>query len=208
MLALPLILLSMACDRGLDLRVPRDAPPAAAVVAPGMEREGLVEQLRKLELELQRAQESEPERLLTAEAITDRLIHADRPSDWLATGYDVEARLRQLQTMADRVVAQLRRGAALESVEDDVAMMRASVEDLLSQLARPGGGRAPPPLDSLLAQDPLRDVEAASIEGMREARESDEAERDPLPEIDPRVGPAQRQPLGSPITPPDTIPYP
>lgn len=194
-----------ACDLGDGSRsVPRDAPPAAAVVAPGMEKESLAEQLQDLEAELERAMAGEPDRLLPAEAITDRLIHARRPVDWLATGYDVEARLRQLQAMADRVVARLRRGASLESVETDVATMRAAVADLMEQLSRPGGGAAPPTLDSLLAQDPLRDVQSASLSAVVAAQDSAEAERDPLPDIEPRVQPVQSGPLGQPVR--DTMP--
>ncbi|MFW5950740.1 MAG: hypothetical protein ACOCVZ_01350 [Gemmatimonadota bacterium] len=187
-------------------RVLRDAPPAAAVVTPGMEREDLRKQLRALESELERALAGEPGRLLPAEAITDRLIHAERSVDWLATGYDLEARLRQLQAMADRVVARLRRGAALSSVEEDVAAMRDAVRDLERQLALPGGGAAPPTLDSLLAQDPMRDAESESAQEVVAARDSAEAERPPLPDIEPQVRTGRPSPLGTPAAPPDTIP--
>ncbi|NIP77977.1 MAG: hypothetical protein GWM90_01745, partial [Gemmatimonadetes bacterium] len=82
-----------------------------------METETLADQLHELSGELSRATAGEADGVLTAEAISDRLIHAERPVDWLASGYDVEARLRQLQAMADRVVARLRRGASLADVE-------------------------------------------------------------------------------------------
>lgn len=200
-LILPL-LLTAACGDDDTLAMARDAPPAAAVLAPGMETEALDEQLRKMEDELGRAQDGEPERLLTAEAISDRLIHADRSVDWLAAGYSVEARLRQLQTMADRIVAQLRRGMSLEAVAEDVAVLRLAVQDVRAQLAQPGGGLAPPPLDSLLDQDPLRDAEAASVAAAREADQRAEDDRE-LPDIQPRVRPAQSGPLGTPIPPPD-----
>lgn len=207
-LLIPALTLLLACDGGDPARrVPRDAPPAAAVVAPGMEAENLADQLQKLEAELERALAGEPERLLTAEAVTDRLIHAERAVDWLPTAYDVEARLRQLQAMADRVVARLRRGASLPSVEEDVATMRAAVRDLEAQLARPGGGRAPPTLDSLLAQDPMRDVQSASLSAVVAARDSAEAEREPLPDIEPEVEPVGSSPLGTPVgVEPDTTP--
>src|SRR5690606_13291019 len=42
--------------------------------------------------------------------------------------------------------------------------LASSASDLRAQL-RNGGGPAPPPLDSLLAQDPLRDVQAGSLGG-------------------------------------------
>lgn len=191
-----LILIPAACDDAGSERVPRDAPPAAAVLAPGREAARLDAQLADLEAEVGRALAGEPERLLTAEAITDGLLHADRPVDWLGTGYDVEARLRQIQSLADRLVALLRRGAALENVEADIETLRASVRDLREQLARPGGGSAPPTLDSLLAQDPLRDVSAPSMRGVVDA--TDTTGTDTLPPIEPRIEPA-RGLLGSPV---------
>ena len=203
-LSLAPVLVAGCGDDG-GLRVPRDAPPAAAVVAPGMETETLEEQLADLLAEVKRAEAGEPDRVLMAEAITDRLIHANRPVDWLASGYDVEARLRQLQAMADRVVARLRRGATIEDVQRELSTIGKAVEDLQAQLARPGGGSAPPTLDSLLAQDPLRDVEAASLAGVRAARDSAEAERE-LPDIEPRIGPVQSGPLGTPVSRPDSTP--
>lgn len=195
---IPLVLL-MGCDGETMLRMPEEAPPAAAVMAPGMGTEVLDEQLRLLEAEIEQAGPGDPERLLTAEAITDQLIHASRSVDWLSSGYSVEARLRQLQTMADRIVSLLRRGASVESVEEDVAVLLAAVRDLQRQLDSPGGGSAPPSLEALLEQDPLRDVEAASLEGV--AREG---EREPS---DTTVQPTVRSgPIGTPVTPPDTTP--
>ncbi|NIP79074.1 MAG: hypothetical protein GWM90_07675 [Gemmatimonadetes bacterium] len=184
------VLLPACGDDGAG--VPRDAPPAAAVVAPGGEAATLDQQLADLESELERALAGEPDHLVPAEAITDRLMQASRPVDWLALGYDVEARLRQLQAMADRVVAMLRRGASLPSVRDDIETMRVAAADLRAQLSQPGGGAAPPPLDSLLAQDPLRDVQARSLEGVTAADTSD-----PMPE--PLVGAVQSGPLGRPV---------
>lgn len=200
LLLVPLVLLP-ACDRETTLRMPREAPPAAAVVAPGMGTETLDEQLRKFEAEIQRAGQGDPERLLTAEAISDQLIHARRSVDWLANGYSVEARLRQLQTMADRIVSLLRRGASLESVEDDVAIMLAAVQDLQRRLETHGGGAAPPSLEALLEQDPLRDVEAASL---ADVRDDGGAAGDST--VQPEVRPARSGPIGTPITPPDTTP--
>lgn len=200
LLILPLVLL-MACERETTLRVPREAPPAAAVVAPGMGTEMLDEQLRRFEAEIHLALEGDPERLLTAEAISDQLIHARRSVDWLADGYSVEARLRQLQTMADRIVSLLRRGASLESVEEDVSIMLVAAQDLQRRLENQGGGAAPPSLEDLLEQDPLRDAVAASVEGVSggSTEPSDSV-------VEPRVGPAQSGPIGTPVSPPDTTP--
>jgi hypothetical protein len=187
-IVLPALL--FACGDGDGGLANRDVPPAAAVVMPGMESADLSRQLTDLRSELEAARTGDPDRVLTAEAITDRLIHAPRPVDWLGTGYDVEARLRQLQAMADRVVSRLRRGAELEEVDEDIAILEAAVEDLLAQLDAPGGGAAPAPLDSLLAQDPLRDVGATSIEAI--------TRRDTSRMPDPTVAPVQSGPLGRP----------
>lgn len=201
-LIFPLFLLG-ACEGGDTLRVPDGTPPAAAQIAPGMQTADLEDQLRTLAAEIEGARAGEPERLLTAEAVTDQLMHARRSLDWLAIGYDVEARLRQLQAMADRIVAQLRRGATLTSVEEDVETMQAAVDDLLTHLSRPGGGMAPPSLDSLLRQDPLRDVQSGALANVREARDTTRRE---LPDIAPRVGPVQSGPIGTPLAPRDTTP--
>lgn len=195
-LILLLVLSPAACGGDGEQRVSRDAPPAAAVVAPGMERQSLADQLKAMEVELQAAQDGDPDRVLTAEAISDQLISAVRPVDWLADGYDVEARLRQLQALADRVVAQLRRGASVGQVDEEVAVMREAVRDLQERLAMPGGGAAPLPLDSLLEQDPLRDVQASSLRGVRAEADSLDADRE-LPD----VAPTQSGPLGSPVPP-------
>lgn len=199
---LPLVLLA-ACEDGDTLRVPDGAPPAAAQIAPGMQTATLDDQLRTLRAEIEAARAGDPERLLTAEAVSDQLMQAQRSVDWLAIGYDVEARLRQLQAMADRIVAQLRRGATLTSVEEDVETMHAAVDDLLTHLARPGGGMAPPSLDSLLLQDPLRDVQSGALANVREARDTTGPV---LPDIAPRVSPVQSGPIGTPLAPRDTTP--
>lgn len=191
----PALLVIAACGNDPNTRLPGDEPPAAAALTPGMDAEDLDVQLQTLEAEIGMAMDGEPDRLLTAEAITDRLLHAERSVDWLSPGYGVEARLRQIQSMADRIVAQMRRGADFTTVHEEVATMRLAVQDVQRQLAMPGGGDAPPSLDSLLQQDPLRDVEAPSA---RASSEDDEEERE-LPDIGPRVTPARSGPLGTPV---------
>lgn len=179
--------------------------PAAAAFMPGQGGELLDRQLERLRIELEGGLAGEPERLLAAEAITDGLSQARRPFDWLATGYDLEARLRQIQALADRVVAQLRRNAAIADVEPDVQAMITALNDLRTQLAAGRGGPAPPPLDSLLAQDPM----AAARRGPRAAAavpagvETPETANEP----DPVAAPAPAGPLGAPVAPvapPDT----
>lgn len=184
---IPVAVALLGCDLSPDQgRMVREAPPAAAVLAPGQDV-SLGEKLRMVETEIDLALDGEPARLFTAEAITDQLLHAPRDIDWLATGYLVEARLRQIQAKADAIVALMRRGATLSAVEQDLITLRTSVQDLQRQLQLPGGGQAPPRLERLLDQDPLRDARAGS--------------RAPAP---PTATPAQRgpQPLGQPVRPP------
>jgi hypothetical protein len=178
-LTIPGILALASCEFTADQgRLGRDAPPAAAILAPG-QNVSLIDKLRMVEQEIDLALDGEAARVFTAEAITDQLLHAPRDIDWLATGYLVEARLRQIQAKADAVVAMMRRGASLTAVEQDLLTLRAAVQDLQHQLQLPGGGPAPPTLNRLLAQDPLRDV------------------RPRAPAAAP--GPAPTQPVGQPL---------
>lgn len=193
---------SCAREPGEERLQGQDAPPAAAMVSPRLMTATLDEQLERLGVELVAGMEGDPDRLLQAEAITDGLMEARRPFDWLAAGYDVEARLRQLQAMADRVVAKLRRGASLSEVEEDVDVMTASVADLRQQLAAGRGGPAPPTLDSLLRQDPLRDarVGARAVGAAAPvAAAAPDSAAEP-PQAPPR--PPSGGPLGQPVRPP------
>jgi hypothetical protein len=180
---IPVMLVFLACDGSQDQgRVAREAPRAAAVLAPG-EDVSLLEQLRMVEAEIDLALEGETARIFTAEAITDQFLHAPRDVDWLATGYLVEARLRQIQAKADAIVAMVRRGASLAAVEEDLITLRTVIQDLQRQLQLPGGGEAPPRLEHLLDQDPLRDARA----------------RVGAPAGAPATTPAGPQPLGRPV---------
>jgi ATP/maltotriose-dependent transcriptional regulator MalT len=186
-LMIPVLAALLGCDLSSDPAVGREAPAAAAVLAPGQDVH-LLDMLRMVEVELDLALAGEPARAFTAEAMTDQLLHAPRDVDWLATGYSVEARLRQIQAKADAIVALLRRGATPAAVEPELSTLRAAVRDLQEQLQLPGGGPAPPTLETLLAQDPLRDARAP-VGIARPATESPDAEP---------VG----QPLGTPVGPP------
>jgi hypothetical protein len=190
-LILPLTMTVWACDIRQDQsRVTRDAPPAAAVLAPGQGID-LSEMLARVAQEIEQAMAGEPDRVLTAEAMTDQLLQVPRDVDWLATGYSVEARLRQIQAQADAIVALMRRGATLSAVDSDLRTLKASIRDLQRQLDLPGGGPAPPTLETLLAQDPLRDARARVGAAASPATPT---ETGPQP-----IG----QPLGTPTTPPD-----
>ncbi|HEX7091121.1 MAG TPA: hypothetical protein VF192_13355 [Longimicrobiales bacterium] len=131
-------------------------PPPAAEIAPLRESMTLDERLALLERELAAAQAGRLEghaldRALRAEAITDRLLEVKAPFPWLARGYAVDARLRQLQALADRIIAELRRGTPPERLLDEVQALRRAASDLRMAL-REGGGDMPTPLDSLLAR--------------------------------------------------------
>lgn len=200
---LVLLLLTLtSCGESTSDRMSGETPPAAAFRLSGGEVDRLSDELSALQEELERVATGESERLLNAEAITDRLLHAERPVDWLATRYDVEARLRQIQSMADGLVARLRRGASMERVEQELAILRESVRDLQAQLSEPGGGRAPPPLDSLLAQDPLRDVTAPSLGDGADEVSAEDTVQIAEPRVDTESGI-----LGTPVpVRPDTVP--
>lgn len=139
-------------------------PPPAAVIAPVRESMLLEEKLERLEVELLavlrllRAEDAELGdamlRLYRAESITDGLLEAQRPFEWLGVNYSLEARLRQLQAQADRMVAEQRRGASAGRLLVGARALRNEVVWLRRALAQGGGGDAPPPLDTLLAGSP------------------------------------------------------
>lgn len=210
-----LMILSMtaglaACDLAPESgRVGREPPPAAALLAPDQDAD-LLEELEAVVAEIDLALDGDATRVLAAEAMTDQLMHAPREVDWLATGYSVESRVRQIQAKADGIVAAMRRGASLTAVESDLHGLRTDVEDLRRQLQLPGGGPAPPTLETLLAQDPLRDTRArvsapaaatspAGTPAGTPAAQTPAAEATPAsPEAPPPPRPAG-QPLGTPI---------
>jgi|GEM_PF-506688 len=154
------LLSAAACGRADD---GDQMPPPAAAMAAATDVMTLAQRLEQIDRDLgavlDRGIDDESRALLyRVEAVTDRLLESEPDVAWLAAGYDVEARLRQAQALADRVVAEMRRDVNRELLLQDVAALRFSIRDLRTQMAEPGGGEAPPPLDSLLAgvQDPLR----------------------------------------------------
>ena len=130
------------------------APPPAAALA----RQGrtLSESLRDLDRELGAAlrthMDGEGEKhMLQAEAITDRLLESRLPFMWLAANsYSLEGYVRQIQALADRIVAEMRSGTDNAAVVQDIADLRRKTILLNRSLAL-GGGRPPVSLDSLLA---------------------------------------------------------
>jgi hypothetical protein len=199
-----LSLIVAACDRaGADMATDEGGappPPAAALSAdPGL---GLDSRLEQLERDLGRVidagfDDESKASILAAEATTDRLLEEQPTADWLAAGYLVEARLRQIQALADRIVAEMTREVAKELVLADVAALRGAVRDLRAQLASQNNGAAPSPLDSLLAgygqeRDGLGGVPATSASTDTSTTTAEPAEPTAAPE---------GGPLGEPIRP-------
>ena len=86
-----------------------------------------------------------------AEALSDRLLETRFPFQWLKSeAYSVEAKLRQIQALADRILAELRSGTPTDSAMRDLRAAQTEVK-ALRQALRQGGGAAPPTLDKLMA---------------------------------------------------------
>jgi hypothetical protein len=150
------VLAASACGRNPeDSAISDAAPPPAAALAG---RQSLDQGLSMLEAELAAAMSGNlggsdaKTRLMRAEAISDRLLEAELPFRWLnARDYSVDAMIRQIQSLADRVVAKMRNGMDGQEILADVRDMRQKVQMLRRDLVA-GGGPAPVSLDSLLAR--------------------------------------------------------
>lgn len=179
---LALAALTAACDQQNPEEEPvsAPAPPPAAMITPMSEGASLQERLERLDAELHAIMEGGfgddlHARLLRAEAITDRLLEAEPPVYWLASQYSTEARLRQLQALADRIVAKSRRDdMALRDLADDVALLQKEVAGLRAELARGSGGPMPLPLDTLLARRPSQPVPGGGAGGKPDTAEQTE----------------------------------
>jgi hypothetical protein len=150
--------LAAACGpRADDAGLGTEAPPPAAALSEINSATPLDQGLVLLRQELapviagELGDEEANSVLMRAEALTDRLLETRLPFQWLTEeNYGLDARLRQIQALADRVVAQLRSGVPRDSVIQDVRALDLDAADLREALAR-GGTRAPPPLDQLLS---------------------------------------------------------
>lgn len=180
-----------------------EAPPPAAALVAERDTGSLSHQLGELAAVLDTVEAGRSALMFDAEAMTDEMLQARRSKNWLASGYDIEARVRQLQAMADRIVARLRRGASLRQVSPDVQTLKKAALELRTQLAQPGGGSAPPPLDSLLSQDPLRDVTSSAVPASAGGRAGRDSAGSRSPADSAGGGGAQRrsEPLGRPVGP-------
>jgi hypothetical protein len=132
------------------------SPPPAAALA--REHRSLDDGLQQLDRLLEQAMRADLEgdgaqnQLMRAEAITDRLLETEMPFHWMRSrDYSVESAVRQIQALADRVIAKMRNGMDGQDILADVRDMRRQVTELRRGLAA-GGGAAPLSLDSLLAR--------------------------------------------------------
>ncbi|MBX6362498.1 MAG: hypothetical protein IRZ00_01410 [Gemmatimonadetes bacterium] len=134
------------------------APPSAALLSPALDSLPLDAKLTRMQQLLDAALVTGPTtdagrvNAFAAEVISDRLLEVPPPFAWLRSAYGTEARLRQIQSLADRIVAELRRADTSEAeLTADIRLLRKRVATLRAELAQ-GGTAAPWPLDSLLAQ--------------------------------------------------------
>lgn len=161
---LPLILLAAACG---PTTLPDDSPEATievmAEIRPGTP---LDEMLERLDQHLVNAMAGQLEgdagnEFLRAEAITDRLLEARMPFEWIPSqDYSLESKLRQIQSSADRVLAQLRTAAPRPQMLQELRNLRADVA-MLRQTVAAGGESAPVAVDRLLSGDTAMIIEGA-----------------------------------------------
>lgn len=180
------LLFAVACAPEPDTDAPARATLAImAEVRPGMPLDNV---LALLDEHLVRAMTGRMEgsaldEFRRAEAISDRLLEARMPFEWIESdGYSLESRLRQIQSMCDRVLAQVRTGVPRDTILQDLSALRTEVVRLRNAVAG-GGTRAPTPIEALLSSDTLRTEVRPAV---------------PQPA---RSRPAG-QPLGTPVGPP------
>jgi hypothetical protein len=144
------------CGRQTDeeaMAMPPRMP--AAMVAPVREAMPLEQMLERLAIDIDSAlagnvQGEAEGYLLRAEATTDRLLEARMPFQTLGGGrYSLQARLRQIQSQADRAVAVLFAGLPGDQVVREVQELGGLVERLREDLQR-GGGPEPQPVQRLI----------------------------------------------------------
>lgn len=139
---------------------PPDNSPEATIEVMAEIRPGtpLDEMLERLDQHLVNAMSGQLDgdagnEFLRAEAITDRLLEARMPFEWIPSeSYSLESKLRQIQSSADRVLAQLRTAAPKPQMLQELRTLRTDVARLRQTLAA-GGTAAPVPVDRLLSGD-------------------------------------------------------
>jgi len=154
MLPIILLLLPLASCRRSEAPTQDQGPPAAALERltgiPLHEALGMLD--RELVAALRTGLEGPGmEAFVRAEAISDRLLETRFPFEWLRSdSYSVQARIRQIQSQADRIDSLLRTDAPRDSALADLRHLRRAVLGLRQDLAQ-GGGARPIPLERLLA---------------------------------------------------------
>jgi hypothetical protein len=129
-----------------------------------------------------------------AEAITDRLLEARLPFEWIAQEqYSLQSRLRQIQSRADRVLAQLETAAPRDTMLMDLHGLHSDVARLREAVAQ-GGTRAPPPIHRLLTGG----GDTAGVGERRQRLQQQQGTEAPAQPTQP-TGP---RPLGTPVRPP------
>ncbi len=158
-LAAPLVL--AACSQKNPEYDPMSAPPPppAAVLGPALDSVPLAAKLARMQALLDDALAhgitgQGTTRIVAVKLLSDRLLEVPPPFQWLRAGYYTDAKLRQVEALADRVLSELRRDDVDEKVAmADTRQLRDAVARLRQDLAL-GGGNAPVPIDSLLATIP------------------------------------------------------
>jgi hypothetical protein len=122
-----------------------------------------------------------------AEAISDRLLEARLPFEWIAEEqYSVGARLRQIQSKADRVLAMLETGVPRDSVLAELELLRGQVARMQETIAQ-GGTQAPPHIHLL-----LQGGDTAGAGARRQFQQQQQQQQQPQPPQGPR-------PIGAPV---------
>lgn len=161
LVAVPALLALAACTQKNPEYEAMSAPPPppAAVLGPALDSVPLQAKLARMQRLLDEALANGvtgegSARIVAVKLLADRLLEVPPPFSWLKAGYSTESKLRQIQSLSDRLLSELRRDDADETVAAaDTRQLRASIARLRNELGQ-GGGAPPPSLDSLLAQIP------------------------------------------------------
>jgi hypothetical protein len=190
------LILLMSFAAGCGPTAPPDDSPRTTFAVMAEIRPGtpLDEMLERLDQHLVNAMAGQLEgsagtEFLRAEAISDRLLEARMPFEWIPSEhYSLESKLRQIQSSADRVLAQLRTASPRPQMLNDLRLLRTSVA-VLRQVVAAGGTDEPVPVARLLSGDTAVDA----IRPIAPSGAPDQASTTP-------------RPLGTPVPPDDTTP--
>ncbi len=153
---LALALMAAACLAACRARTEEDSTPAVPVSVPiGLAGDTVPLTRRAVELRSQVDSALDQGSGLDAglvyriATVSDEMAVSRLPFAWSRDRYDLGGRLREIQAMAARITAEVRRDLEPDSIRPDLTTLRAEIERLRTELAE-GGGPAPPSLDSLL----------------------------------------------------------